>query len=108
MLSLIIDGGPCKEIDVMLQPFVEDLKELFEGVECFDALKQEMFTLRAVVLWTINDYTDLGTLCGCPYQERDACKVCGRNTYYVRLKHCRKEVYTGHRRYLSYDHPFRC
>lgn len=107
MLSLIIDGGPCNDIDVMLEPFVEDLKELFEGVECFDAMKQEMFTLRAVVLWTINDYPALGTLCGCRYQGGYACKVCGRNTYSVRLKHCRKSVYTGHRRYLPYKHAFR-
>ncbi|GJU27749.1 putative reverse transcriptase domain-containing protein [Tanacetum coccineum] len=29
--------------------------------------KKKNFNLRAVVLWTINDYPALGTLCGCPY-----------------------------------------
>ncbi|GJT24636.1 putative transposon, En/Spm-like protein [Tanacetum coccineum] len=36
-------------------------------VDTYDASTKDNFNLRAVVLWTINDYPALGTLCGCPY-----------------------------------------
>lgn len=63
MLSLLISGTPCNDIDIFLVPLVYDLQLLFEvGVETYDAYAQEKFTLRAVVLWTINDYPALGTL----------------------------------------------
>ncbi|XP_026410264.1 uncharacterized protein LOC113305446 [Papaver somniferum] len=43
------------------------------GKRTWDAHAQEMFTLRAVVLWTINDYPALGTLCGCRYAGYHGC-----------------------------------
>ncbi|XP_026431231.1 uncharacterized protein LOC113328331 [Papaver somniferum] len=43
------------------------------GKRTWDAYAQEMFTLRAVVLWTINDYPALGTLCGCRYAGYHGC-----------------------------------
>ncbi|GJX47730.1 putative reverse transcriptase domain-containing protein [Tanacetum coccineum] len=36
-------------------------------VDTYDASTKENFNLCVVVLWTINDYPALGTLCGCPY-----------------------------------------
>lgn len=108
MLSLLISGTPCNDIDVFLEPLVDDLQLLFEtGVETYDAYAQEMFTLRAVVLWTINDYPALGTLCGCPYSGYKGCVVCREKTHCVRLPFSGKQSYAGHRRYLPYDHPFR-
>ena len=108
MLSLLISGTPCNDIDVFLEPLVDDLQLLFEsGVETYDSYTQEMFTLRAVVLWTINDYPALGTLCGCPYSRYKGCVVCRKKTDCVRLPFSGKQSYVGHRRYLPYDHPFR-
>ena len=108
MLSLLISGVPGNNIDVFLQPLIDDLAHLFEvGEPTYDAFKQEMFTLRAVVLWTINDYPALGTLCGCPYSGFKGCVVCRHDTQCVRLYHTRKQSYGDHRRYLSNDHPFR-
>ncbi|KAJ9545204.1 LOW QUALITY PROTEIN: hypothetical protein OSB04_024911, partial [Centaurea solstitialis] len=47
MLSLLISGMPCKDINVFLEPLVDDLQLLFEtGVETYDAHTQEMFTLH--------------------------------------------------------------
>ena len=80
MLSLLISGAPGKDIDVFLEPLIEDLETLFEvGVDAYDAYAQERFTLRAVVLWTINDYPALGTLCGCPYSGFNSCVVSAKN-----------------------------
>ncbi|GJY01076.1 putative transposase-associated domain-containing protein [Tanacetum coccineum] len=68
MLSVLISGYPGNDIDVFLEPLVDDLHTLFEtGVDTYDASIKDNFNLRAIVLWTINDYPALGTLCGCPY-----------------------------------------
>ncbi|GKA83440.1 putative transposase-associated domain-containing protein [Tanacetum coccineum] len=96
------------DIDVFLEPLVNDLQTLFKkGVETYDAFKKENFNMRAVVLWTINDYPALGTLCGCPYSGFKGCVVCGKETHCVRLSASSKQSYAGHRRYLPYNHPFR-
>nr|KAJ0206645.1 hypothetical protein LSAT_V11C500290410 [Lactuca sativa] len=108
MLSLLISGTPGNDIDVFLAPLIDDLQLLFDvGVETYDASSKEMFTLRAVVLWTINDYPALGTLCGCPYSGYKGCVVCGEQTHCIRLPKSKKQIYAGHRRYLPYKHPFR-
>ena len=60
MLSVLISGYPGKNIDVFLEPLVDDLKMLFEeGVKTYDAYTKDYFNLRVVVLWTINDYPAL-------------------------------------------------
>ncbi|GJR70626.1 putative transposase-associated domain-containing protein, partial [Tanacetum coccineum] len=107
-LSVLISGYPGNDIDVFLEPLVDDLHTLFEtGVDTYDASTKDNFNLRAVVLWTINDYPALGTLCGCPYSGFKGCVVCGKDTNCVRLSASSKQSYVGHRRYLPYNHPFR-
>ena len=108
MLSLLISGTPGNDIDVFLGPLIDDLELLFEeGVETYDSYAHEQFTLRVVVLWTINDYPALGALCGCPYSGFHGCVVCRKETHCVRLPFSAKQSYGGHRRYLPYSHPFR-
>ncbi|XP_026431534.1 uncharacterized protein LOC113328731 [Papaver somniferum] len=77
------------------------------GKRTWDAYAQEMFTLRAVVLWTINDYPALGTLCVCRYAGYHGCVVCRKKTHNIRLHDSNKNVYVGYRRFLPYEHPFR-
>ncbi|GKB55209.1 putative transposase-associated domain-containing protein [Tanacetum coccineum] len=108
MLSVLISGYPGNDIDVFLEPLVDDLHTLFEtGVDTYDVSTKDNFNLRAVVLWTINDYPALGTLCGCPYSGFKGCVVCGKDTNCVRLSASSKQSYVGYRRYLPYNHPFR-
>ncbi|KAE8696020.1 hypothetical protein F3Y22_tig00110678pilonHSYRG00462 [Hibiscus syriacus] len=48
---------PCNNIDVYLSPLIADLKLLWEtGVKTYDAYKKEYFNLRAILLWTVNDF----------------------------------------------------
>ncbi|GJZ03876.1 putative ribonuclease H-like domain-containing protein [Tanacetum coccineum] len=61
------------------------------GVDTYDASTKDNFNLRAVVLWTINDYPALGTLCGCPYSGFKGCVVCGKDTNCVRLSASSKQ-----------------
>ncbi|GJX25016.1 putative transposon, En/Spm-like protein [Tanacetum coccineum] len=90
------------------KPLVDDLHTLFEtGVDTYDVSTKDNFNLRAIVLWIINDYPALGTLCGCPYSGFKGCVVCGKDTNCVRLSALSKQNYVGHRRYLPYNHPFR-
>nr|GEU32557.1 hypothetical protein [Tanacetum cinerariifolium] len=50
------------------EPLVDDLHTLFEiKVDTYDVSTKDNFNLCAIVLWKINDYPALGTLCGCPY-----------------------------------------
>ncbi|GJU32847.1 hypothetical protein Tco_1176436 [Tanacetum coccineum] len=60
MLTLLIPGpkSPGKDIDVYLRPLIEDLKVLWDrkGVETIDVASGQKFNMRAMVLWTINDF----------------------------------------------------
>nr|GEZ57377.1 hypothetical protein [Tanacetum cinerariifolium] len=58
------------------------LKKLLPGgVDTYDSSTKENCNLHAVVLWMINDYPRLGTLCGCPYSGFTCCVVCGKYTH---------------------------
>ncbi|RVW23622.1 hypothetical protein CK203_095835 [Vitis vinifera] len=78
-----------------------------DGVECYDVHQQEVFTLRVVLLWTINDFPAYGNLSGCVVKGYFACPICGEDTFSHRLKHRKKNSYTSHRRFLPCNHPFR-
>ncbi|KAL5578036.1 hypothetical protein UlMin_019735 [Ulmus minor] len=110
MLTMLISGPrqPGNDIDVYLAPLIEDLKMLWEeGVECFDGSREENFTLRALLLWTINDFPAYGNLSGYSVKGYFACPICGENTCSKRLEHGQKICYMGHRRFLPQAHRFR-
>ena len=110
MLSMLIPGptAPSNNIDVYLEPLVDDLKDLWnQGIEVYDSFKKENFTLRAMLLWSITDYPALGTLAGCKVKGKQACNVCGKDTPHRWLKFSRKHVYMGNRKRLRPDHPYR-
>ncbi|XP_058202686.1 uncharacterized protein LOC131317134 [Rhododendron vialii] len=110
MLSLLISGPaqPGNDIDVFLAPLIDDLKILWKvGVEAYDAYRKQHFTLRAVLLWTINDFPALGNLSGCITKGYYACPICSEGTDSQRLKRGRKNIYAGHRKFLPRYHPYR-
>ncbi|RVW84608.1 hypothetical protein CK203_048116 [Vitis vinifera] len=87
---------PENDIDVYLAPLLDDLKMLWDvGVECYDVHQQEVFTLRVVLLWTINDFPAYGNLSGCVVKGYFACPICEEDTFSHRLKHGKKNSYTG-------------
>ena len=66
-LSLLIPGpgSPGKEIDVFLQPLVDELKELWiEGVNTFDVVSGRSFRMHAALLWTIHDFPAYADISG--------------------------------------------
>nr|CAD40437.3 OSJNBa0035B13.10 [Oryza sativa Japonica Group]CAH66062.1 OSIGBa0091B08.3 [Oryza sativa] len=100
---------PGNDIDVYLRPLVEDLKQLWkkEGVPVWDKDKQEEFNLRALLFVTINDWPALSNLSGQSNKGYKACTHYMDETESTYLKHCRKVVYMGHRRFLATNHPVR-
>jgi hypothetical protein len=109
ILSLLIPGpkAPGQAIDVFLQPLVEELKQLWEGVPAYDMHKHESFMLKAMVMWGIHDFPAYGNLSGCVTHGYKACPICGDDTPSIRLEHGKKIVYTNYHIFLPMDHPFR-
>ncbi|XP_042387441.1 uncharacterized protein LOC121979516 [Zingiber officinale] len=110
MLTMLISGPkqPGNDIDVYLEVLVEDLQRLWEGVDgIYDAYRKQFFTLKAVLLWTINDFPAYGNLSGCTTHGYYACPVCGEDTYARHLENGKKMSFAGHRRFLSRFHPYR-
>ncbi|XP_071705352.1 uncharacterized protein [Rutidosis leptorrhynchoides] len=92
MMSLLIQGPkqPGNDIDVYLQPLVDEMMELWStGIHVYDAYKKEYFQLRAMLFCTINDFPAYGNLSG----------------YSTKGK--KKPAFMGHRRKLAENHPYR-
>nr|GEU66976.1 hypothetical protein [Tanacetum cinerariifolium] len=68
MLTLSIPGpkSPGKDIDVYLRLLIDDLKDLWAkpGVDTIDVSTGLKFNMRAMVLWTINDFPARSSLSG--------------------------------------------
>ncbi|XP_057248995.1 uncharacterized protein LOC130590530 [Beta vulgaris subsp. vulgaris] len=110
MLSLLISGPkqPGNDIDIYLQPLIDDLKILWErGVEVFDAHRQEKFNLRAMLFCTIQDYPAYGNLSGYTVKGKAPCPLCEDGFKGIRLKASKKNVFFGHRPFLPFDHIYR-
>ncbi|KAF5443124.1 hypothetical protein F2P56_035712 [Juglans regia] len=108
--SLIIPGpkSPGNDIDVYLQPLVDELLEFWEhGVPTYDASTKETFMLHAALMWTINDFPAYGNLSGWSTKGKLACPSCNVGTDSMWLKYGRKHCYMGHRRFLPPDHMWR-
>jgi hypothetical protein len=107
MMALLILGpkSPGKDIDVFLEPLVENLLKLWTGVDTHDAITGKSFKLHAVVLWCIHDYPVLSTLSGRTTKGYFACLHCDKHplSYDIRSKIC----YFGHFCFLPKEHPLR-
>ncbi|XP_004298271.1 PREDICTED: uncharacterized protein LOC101300907 [Fragaria vesca subsp. vesca] len=80
---------PGNDIDVYLQPLIDDLKLLWDGVDMYDAYSKAMFNLRGILMWTINDFPAYRNLSGLTNKGEFACPVCGPETcsYWLPLAH---------------------
>ncbi|GJZ64370.1 putative reverse transcriptase domain-containing protein [Tanacetum coccineum] len=84
MPTLLIPGpkSPGKDIDVYLRPLIDDLKVLWalKGVETIDVATVQKFNMRAMELWTINDFPAQSSLSGWSGQCYLACPTCNKDT----------------------------
>ncbi|GKC33712.1 hypothetical protein Tco_1046096 [Tanacetum coccineum] len=59
-LALLIPGRktPGHNIDVFLRPLIDELKELYDvGINTYDAYRRQNFTMKAILLWTVSDFS---------------------------------------------------
>ena len=109
MMPLLIQGPrqPRNDIDVFLQPLIEELLQLWmKGERVWDEYKKEHFKLKALLFVTITDLPGLGSLSGQVTKGYKGCVVCLDGTSTKFLKHSKKKVYMGHHRFLPSMHPY--
>jgi hypothetical protein len=101
---MLIPGpkSPGMDIDVYLSRLILELKELWNnGVKTRDARTKKNFRLRAILLWTINDFPAYAMMSGWSTKGKFACPYCHKHTEYLWLKHERKHCYMAHRRFFA-------
>ena len=99
ILSLLIPGpeSPGNNIDVYLQPLIDELNELWnDGLETYDKLKNETFQMYATLTWTINAFPAYSMLSGWKTKGKFACPLCNYETSSLYLNHSRKTCYMDH------------
>ncbi|BBN67715.1 hypothetical protein Prudu_162S000300 [Prunus dulcis] len=98
MMTVLITEDPGRSIDVYLRPLVDELKDLWtNGVRTYDKSTGKMFTLRAAVMWTVNDFPAYAMVSGWSTKGYMACPV------------CKEDVTSGWHaeKWLPWDHEWR-
>jgi hypothetical protein len=109
-LRLIMPGldHPGPSINVMLKPLIEELKQLWQGVEAYDYDQKKKFNLRVAYLWSVHDFKAYNIFLGWSCNGLLTCLICMKETSCFRLKFGGKISYFDcHRCFLPLDHEFR-
>nr|XP_029150768.1 uncharacterized protein LOC112770380 [Arachis hypogaea] len=109
ILSRIIPGHKMlgNDIDVYLQPLIDELKQLWVGVETYGAYEKKTFKMYAALMWTVSDFLGLGNLSGWNTYGGRACPVCNLDAETNQLTHSQKWCFMGHRHFLNPNHRYR-
>ncbi len=98
-----------ENIDVYLEPLLEELEILWRGVRAIDVTKPEgsqAFVLKALCMWSLHDYLAYGLFVGCQVKGYMACQLFESNVETQHSIHLKKNLYFGHRQYLDRLHPY--
>jgi hypothetical protein len=81
-LCLIIPSPdhPGPKLNVMLEPLIDELKELWNGVEAYDSHRKQKFTLRAAYLWSVRNFMAYDIFVRWSIHERLTCSICHFDT----------------------------
>ncbi|GKC07076.1 hypothetical protein Tco_0998686, partial [Tanacetum coccineum] len=104
ILSLIISGPKSpsnKAFDDYMQPLIKELKELWGGIDTFDASTNQNFKMKVAIISTISDFPGYANLSGWSTKGEYTCPVCAFDKNSKWLNHGRKWCYMGHRRWLE-------
>jgi hypothetical protein len=83
MLTLIIIGkelATSSNVDVYLQPLVDELHVLWKGVKAWDAYLGASFSLRTMCMWSIHAFPSYGLFASCVTKGHVGCPPCGLAT----------------------------
>ncbi|XP_021767981.1 uncharacterized protein LOC110732352 [Chenopodium quinoa] len=110
-LSLLVPSpkNPKGNLDVYMQPLIEELKQLWEvGANTCDISRKQNFNLRAAILWTVSDFPAYGMLSGWTTSGKKACPYFMEKSKAFWLEHGGKvSWFDCHRQFLSTNHPLR-
>jgi hypothetical protein len=109
-LALMIPGPKesRKQMNIYLRLLMEELKELWQGVDAYDSHLKCLFNLQPAYLWSIHDYLAYGQFIGRCVHGRLNCLVCMNESDAFRLQHGRKvSLFDCHQRFLPLSHEFR-
>jgi hypothetical protein len=109
-LALVILGPKesKKQMNIFLHSLMEELKELWQGVDAYDNHLKCQFNLCVIYLWSIHDYLAYGKFVGRCVLGRLNCPVCMDESDAFRLQHGGKvSFFYCHRRFLPLSHEFR-
>ncbi|KAL3676199.1 hypothetical protein R1sor_026147 [Riccia sorocarpa] len=114
LLALIIQGPKkVKNIDIYLEPLVEELQQLWDGVDdVYDGRTERIgrdrwFTLKGVLLWTMHDYPGYAQVSGFQTSGYATCPTCRPALPVARSSHLSKQFYMSYSTYLPMDDPLR-
>jgi len=95
---MLISGPrqPVNDIDVLIELLMEEMAELWKGVDITDGSLKKKFTMKAIIIVTISDYPGLFSLSG-QIKGKTACIVCIDGTCSCFLNGSKKTVYMRHR-----------
>jgi hypothetical protein len=87
-LCLIIPDPdhPRTNINVMLKPLIEELKQLWERVEAYDYDQKQKFNLRVAYVWSVHDFRAYSIFSGWSWNGLLTCPICMNDTSCFRLK----------------------
>ena len=109
-LSLLIPGPkhPGNNLNVFLQPLVDEFKQAWSRVDTYDSSLKQNFNLRVSYLYSIHDAPALGMFAGWSTHGGLACQECMASVDTTWLPNGHKySWFDCHRRFLPPDHPFR-
>ncbi|XP_071729888.1 uncharacterized protein [Rutidosis leptorrhynchoides] len=109
-LTLLIPrpSAPGNNIDIYMQPLVDELKELWDtGVNTYDTSNKSNFTLHNGLIWTVTDFPPYANLSGWSTKGKLAFPSCLKLTRSIRLSNSHKDIFMAHHRWLELLHAFR-
>jgi len=110
MFELIIPRphSPKGKIDDYLQPLIDELKQLWNGVLTYDISRKQNFMMKVALMWTINDFVAYEMLSGWSTSRRLECPYCMNQSKAFKLKSGGKvSWFDSHRQFLPMNHSFR-
>jgi hypothetical protein len=97
-----------KQMNIFLCSLMEELKELWQGVDAYDNYLKCQFNLCVTYLWSIYDYLAYNKFVGWCVHGQLNCPICMDDSDAFRLEHGKKVTFFDcHRRFPSLSHAFR-
>jgi hypothetical protein len=92
----------------MLKLLIEEMKQLWIGVEAYDCYKKQKINLRATYLWSVHDFKAYVIFAGWSIHRELICLIYGSDIDCFRLTHGGKISYFDCLiRWLPWKHKFR-